>query len=92
MRILIANDDGYLAEFAERARQEAWEEIAGVIEARLAQEWPEIEIDEAYGVALSALLTPRTVLLLNIQIDQLNRFHEPDRVVGMLERIAATAT
>ncbi|WP_162529605.1 hypothetical protein [Agromyces humi] len=35
---------------AERARQEAWEEIAGVIEARLAQEWPEIEIeiDEAY--------------------------------------------
>jgi UDP-N-acetylmuramyl tripeptide synthase len=51
-----------------------------------------LEIDEAYGVALSALLTPRTVLLLNIQIDQLNRFHEPDRVVGMLERIAATAT
>ena len=44
----LRNDDGYLAEFAERARQEAWEEIAGVIEARLAQEWPEIEIDEAY--------------------------------------------
>jgi hypothetical protein len=42
------NDDAYLAEFAERARQEAWEEIAGAIEARLAQEWPEIEIDEAY--------------------------------------------
>ena len=44
----LRNDDAYLAEFAERARQEAWEEIAGVIEARLAQEWPEIEIDEAY--------------------------------------------
>jgi hypothetical protein len=44
----LRNDDAYLAEFAERARQEAWEEIAGAIEARLAQEWPEIEIDEAY--------------------------------------------
>ena len=34
--------------FAERARQEAWAEIAGEIDARLAREWPEIEVDEAY--------------------------------------------
>ena len=44
----LRNDDAYLAEFAERARQEAWSEIAGVIDQRLAREWPEIEIDEAY--------------------------------------------
>ncbi|MEV1128530.1 hypothetical protein [Agromyces sp. NPDC049794] len=41
-------DPGYLAEFAERARDDAWGEIAGEIEQRLAREWPEIDIDEAY--------------------------------------------
>ncbi len=44
----LRGDDAYLAEFAERARQEAWAEIAGVIDQRLAHEWPEIEVDEAY--------------------------------------------
>jgi len=43
-----------------------------------------LEVDEAYGVGLSRRLTPSDVLLLNLQIDQLNRFHEPDRVFGML--------
>ena len=41
-------DPAYLSEFAERARDDAWGEIAEVIEQRLAREWPEIEIDEAY--------------------------------------------
>jgi cytochrome c556 len=44
----LRDDTDYLAEFAERARQDAWTEIAGAIDARLAREWPEIEIDEAY--------------------------------------------
>ena len=44
----LRNDDAYLAEFAERARQEAWAEIAGVIDQRLAQDWSEFEVDEAY--------------------------------------------
>jgi UDP-N-acetylmuramyl tripeptide synthase len=47
-----------------------------------------IEVDEAYGVELARLLKPRGSLLLNVQIDQLNRFFEPDRVVGMLRSIA----
>ncbi|WP_150306414.1 MurT ligase domain-containing protein [Planctomonas psychrotolerans] len=51
-----------------------------------------LEVDEAYGVELTRLLTPTVVLLLNVQIDQLNRFFEPDRVAGMLAKIAATAT
>jgi len=50
-----------------------------------------IEVDEAYGVALADRLTPNAVLLLNVQIDQLNRFFEPDRVVGMLRKIAEAA-
>ncbi|MDF2442839.1 MAG: hypothetical protein JWR01_1042, partial [Subtercola sp.] len=51
-----------------------------------------LEVDEGYGPKLAKLLKPRTVLLLNIQIDQLNRYHEPDRVVRMLEQVAMTAT
>lgn len=41
-------DPEYLAAFAERARQDAWSEIAGEIDARLEREWPEIEVDETY--------------------------------------------
>ena len=44
----LRNDPEYLASFAERARRDAWSEIAEVIDARLAREWPEIEVDETY--------------------------------------------
>lgn len=44
----LRNDDDYLAALAERARQDAWSEIAEVINVRLAREWPEIEVDETY--------------------------------------------
>jgi cytochrome c556 len=44
----LRNDPEYLAAFAERARRDAWSEIAEVIDARLAREWPEIEVDETY--------------------------------------------
>ncbi|WP_167139528.1 MurT ligase domain-containing protein [Diaminobutyricimonas sp. TR449] len=47
-----------------------------------------IEVDEAYGVALAKSLKPRGVLLLNVQVDQLNRFFEPARVVEMLRTMA----
>jgi UDP-N-acetylmuramyl tripeptide synthase len=47
-----------------------------------------IEVDEAYGVDLARVLKPRGSLLLNVQIDQLNRFFEPTRVIGMLRAIA----
>lgn len=47
-----------------------------------------IEVDEAYGVDLATVLKPRGSLLLNVQIDQLNRFFEPTRVIGMLQTIA----
>lgn len=50
-----------------------------------------LEVDEAYGVALAKLLSPRGVLLLNVQIDQLNRFFEPGRVAQMLRRVGESA-
>lgn len=51
-----------------------------------------LEVDEAFGGALARELQPHSVLLLNIQVDQLNRFHEPARVATMLEAFAKTAT
>ncbi|WP_375400317.1 Mur ligase family protein [uncultured Amnibacterium sp.] len=51
-----------------------------------------LEVDEAYGPRLASVLQPHSVLLVNVQVDQLNRFHEPDRVVRMLAAIAEKAT
>lgn len=51
-----------------------------------------LEVDEAYGEVLAPFISPSWVVLTNIQIDQLNRFFEPDRVVGMLLAAASSAT
>lgn len=58
---------------------------------RVADDIAVLEVDEAYGVALAEQLAPTDVVLLNLQIDQLNRFHEPDRVATMLATIAHAA-
>lgn len=44
----LRSDPEYLAGFAERARQDAWHDLAGAIDARLDREWPDIEVDETY--------------------------------------------
>lgn len=62
------------------------------LSGRLKEQIAVLEVDEAFGVALSDKLKPSSVLLLNIQVDQLNRFYEPDRVVSMLEKIARAAS
>jgi UDP-N-acetylmuramyl tripeptide synthase len=51
-----------------------------------------LEVDEAYGEVLAPFIAPSFVVLTNIQIDQLNRFFEPDRVYQMLRSAAASAT
>ena len=51
-----------------------------------------LEVDEAYGELLAPFIAPSYVVLTNIQIDQLNRFFEPDRVYQMLRSAAASAT
>lgn len=51
-----------------------------------------LEVDEAYGEFLAPFISPSWVVLTNIQIDQLNRFFEPDRVFGMLRSAAKSAT
>jgi lipid II isoglutaminyl synthase (glutamine-hydrolysing) len=51
-----------------------------------------LEVDEAYGEVLAPFIAPSIVVLTNIQIDQLNRFFEPDRVYQMLRSAAQSAT
>lgn len=62
--------------------------LKGVLDADVAV----LEVDEAYGEVLAPFIAPSWVVLTNIQIDQLNRFFEPDRVVGMLLSAAGSAT
>jgi lipid II isoglutaminyl synthase (glutamine-hydrolysing) len=50
-----------------------------------------LEVDEAYGAQIAQLLTPDWVVFINLQIDQLNRMGEPERVFGMLQTIAKSA-
>ena len=59
---------------------------------RLSEDIAVLEVDEAFGAQLARQLTPRSVLLINLQVDQLNRFYEPVRVLGMLESFAGAAT
>ncbi|MEO8263662.1 MAG: MurT ligase domain-containing protein [Pseudolysinimonas sp.] len=62
------------------------------LDGRLRHEIAVLEVDEAFGPGLARRLVPHSVLLINVQVDQLNRFYEPDRVVGMLESFAGVAT
>lgn len=59
---------------------------------RLREDVAVLEVDEAFGPRLAKQLAPHSVLLINLQVDQLNRFYEPTRVLGMLEEFAAVAS
>lgn len=43
-----------------------------------------LEVDEGFAVDLAELLSPTTMLSLNVQIDQLYRFYETERVADMM--------
>jgi UDP-N-acetylmuramyl tripeptide synthase len=51
-----------------------------------------LELDEAYGPRLVDIIKPTHALLLNVQVDQLNRFYEPERVIEMVTSIGRAAT
>lgn len=61
------------------------------LSGRLREDVAVLEVDEAFGPTLATVLRPHSVLLINVQVDQLNRFYEPDRVAGMLETVAQAA-
>jgi len=62
------------------------------LDGRLREQIAVLEVDEAFGPGLAKRLVPHSVLLINVQVDQLNRFYEPERVVSMLESFASVAT
>ncbi|MFZ7087901.1 MurT ligase domain-containing protein [Curtobacterium sp. RRHDQ10] len=51
-----------------------------------------LEVDEAFAVELSGILHPSTVTMLNVQVDQLYRFFETERVATMMLDTAATSS
>jgi lipid II isoglutaminyl synthase (glutamine-hydrolysing) len=51
-----------------------------------------LEVDEAFAVELSGILSPSTVTMLNVQVDQLYRFFETERVAAMMLDTAALST
>lgn len=50
-----------------------------------------LEVDEAYGPQISELLVPDWVVVTNIQLDQLNRFGEPEHVFDLIHTLASRA-
>jgi lipid II isoglutaminyl synthase (glutamine-hydrolysing) len=61
--------------------------VTGRIDADLAV----LEMDEGHGALLSDRFRARLVLLTNVMTDQIDRFHDAEKVQAMLGRIAATA-
>ncbi len=65
---------------------------AASLRGRVAADIAVLEVDEAYAGMIADALTPNWVVLTNIQVDQLNRFGEPENVYRMLRDLAARAT
>jgi UDP-N-acetylmuramyl tripeptide synthase len=51
-----------------------------------------LEVDEAFGKLIAAKVAPNGLLLTNIQLDQLNRFHSPEEVFDYLDELAKLTT
>ena len=47
-----------------------------------------LEVDEAYGPQISRHIPPSYLVVTNLQLDQLNRFGEPERVWQMMRDVA----
>ncbi len=63
-------------------------DVRGRIDADIAV----VEMDEAFAALLSDRLDPRVVVLTNVMLDALERFHSAERIAGMLKKIATRAT
>ncbi|MDQ4212691.1 MurT ligase domain-containing protein [Microbacterium sp. ASV81] len=51
-----------------------------------------LEVDEGYASELADLLSPSVILSLNVQVDQLYRFYETERVADMMLEASTRAT
>ena len=51
-----------------------------------------LEVDEGFAADLADVLTPRVIVALNVQVDQLYRFYETERVADMMLDAATRAS
>lgn len=51
-----------------------------------------LEMDEGHGALIIGALAPRVVVLTNVMVDQIDRFHDSEMVAAMLAKIAARAS
>lgn len=51
-----------------------------------------LELDEAHGARMAGSYRARCVVLTNVMLDDLERFHSMDRVAGLLQTIAQRST
>jgi len=64
---------------------------AASLTGRVSADIAVLEVDEAYAGMIADALAPDWVVLTNLQVDQLNRFGEPENVYRMLRDLAARA-
>ncbi|GAA1509330.1 UDP-N-acetylmuramyl tripeptide synthase [Agromyces terreus] len=58
---------------------------------RVPGEMAVLEMDEGHGALVMQGVDARVVTLMNVMVDQIDRFHDSEMVAGMLARIAARA-
>jgi UDP-N-acetylmuramyl tripeptide synthase len=62
------------------------------LRGRIAGDIAVLEMDEGHGARIADSLDPRVVVLTNVMVDQIDRFHDSDMVAAMLGKIARRAT
>jgi UDP-N-acetylmuramyl tripeptide synthase len=62
------------------------------LSGRIAGDIAVLEMDEGHGALIAGSLEPRVVVLTNVMVDQIDRFHDSDMVAAMLAKIARRAT
>ncbi|MFZ4895821.1 MurT ligase domain-containing protein [Plantibacter sp. Mn2098] len=63
-------------------------DLSGRIDAELGV----LEMDEGHGALIAPQLSPEHVILTNVSVDQIDRFHDSAMVQRMLDTIAARST
>ena len=65
---------------------------AAQVTGRIAADIAVLEVDEAYARMIADAINPQWVVVTNLQLDQLNRFGEPENVYRMMRDLAARAS
>jgi UDP-N-acetylmuramoylalanine-D-glutamate ligase len=62
------------------------------LRGRIGAEIGVLEMDEGHGARIAPTLEPSVVLLTNVMTDQIDRFHDSEKVAAMLATIAKRST